>query len=93
MMKEFYDKQVQEKLAKKEYQHQIDLAQGRIWNQDYQNYIENEKEINRRVRELARKNLKALDAQVKMGKYDIDNMMSPAERAMNLELLRKAAEC
>ena len=93
MMKAFYDKQVQEKLAKKEYQHQIDLAQGRIWNEDYKNYIENEKEINRKVRELARKNLKALDAQVKMGKYDIDNMMSPAEREMNLELLRKAAEC
>ena len=92
MMKEFYDKQVQEKKEKEEKEHQINLAQGRIWNQDYKNYIETEKENNRIVRELAKRNLSILDAQVKMGKYDVDNGMSPAERAMNFEILRKAAE-
>jgi len=92
MMKEFYDKQVKEKKAKEEYEHQIDLAQGRIWNQDYLNYIEKEKETNRKVRELAKKNLVALDAQVKMGKYDVDKVMSAAEREMNMEILRQASE-
>ena len=92
MMKEFYDKQVKEKKAKEEYEHQIDLAQGRIWNQDYQNYIEKEKETNRKVRELAKKNLAALDAQVKMGKYDVDKVMSAAEIEMNMEILRQASE-
>jgi hypothetical protein len=92
MMKAYYDKQVKEKKAKEEYEHQIDLAQGRIWNQDYKNYIEKEKETNRIVRELAKKNLAALDAQVKMGKYDVDKGMSAAEREMNLEILRQAAE-
>ena len=92
MMKEYYDKQVKEKKDKEEKEHQINLAQGRIWNQDYKNYVENEKEKNRIVRELAKKNLSILDAQVKMGKYDVDCGMSPAERAMNFEILRKAAE-
>ncbi len=92
MMKEYYDKQVKEKKAKEEYEHQINLAQGKIWNQDYKNYIETEKENNRIVRELAKKNLSILDAQVKLGKYDVDKTMSTAEREKNLELLRKAAE-
>ena len=92
MMKAFYDKQVKDKKDKEEAEHQIDLAQGRIWKQDYQNYIEHEKETNRIVRDLAKKNLSILAAQVKMGKYDVDKTMSTAEREMNLEALRKAAE-
>ena len=92
MMKAYYDKQVKEKKDREEAEHQTDLEQGRIWKQDYQNYIEHEKETNRIVRELAKKNLSILDAQVKMGKYDVDKTMSTAEREMNLEALRKAAE-
>ena len=92
MLKEYYDRQVKEKKAKEDMEHQINLAQGRIWNQDYKNYIETEKENNRIVRDLAKKNLSILDAQVKMGKYDVDKTMSTAEREMNLEILRKAAE-
>ena len=92
MMKELYDKQVREKKAKEEYEHQINLAQGKIWNKDYIEYIENEKEKKRIERDLAKRNLSILDAQVKMGKYDVDKTMSTAEREMNLEILRKAAE-
>ena len=92
MMKEYYDKQVKEKRLKEDFEHQINLAQGRIWKQDYKNYLETEKENNRIIRELAKKNLSVLDAQVKMGKYDVDKTMSTAEREMNLEILRKAAE-
>ena len=92
IMKEYYDKQVKEKRIKEDFEHQINLAQGRIWKQDYKNYLETEKENNRIIRELAKKNLSVLDAQVKMGKYDVDKTMSTAEREMNLEILRKAAE-
>ena len=80
MMKELYDKQVREKKAKEEYEHQINLAQGKIWNKDYIEYIENEKEKKRIERDLAKRNLSILDAQVKMGKYDVDKTMSTAER-------------
>ena len=92
MLKEFYDKQCLERKKKDEYEHQIDLAQGRIWNQDYKNFIENEKYTNKIMRELAIKNLKALDAQVKMGKYDVDKGMSQIERDLNYSLLQKASE-
>ena len=91
-MKEFYDKQVQEKKAKENYEHEIDLAQGRIWNQDYINYVESQNEINRKKREFEKKNLKILDAQIKMGKYDVDKGMSEDERKMNYEILKQASE-
>ena len=92
MMKAFYDKQVLEKKAKEDYEHQINLAQGKIWNKDFIEYVENEKEKKRIERDLAKRNLSILDAQVKMGKYDVDQTMSTAEREMNFEILRKAAE-
>ena len=92
MMKEYYDQQVREKKAKEEYEHQINLAQGKIWNKDFIEYVENEKEKKRIERDLAKRNLSILDAQVKMGKYDVDKTMSTAEREMNFEILRKAAE-
>ena len=92
MLKEFYDKQCLDRKCKDEYEHQIDLAQGRIWKQDYINYVLKEKETNRIVRELAKKNIKALDAQVKIGKYDVDKGMSAVERDLNYDLLQKAAE-
>ena len=92
MMKEFYDKQVKIKKAKDDFEHEMDLAQGRIWNQDYINYIESQKEIKRKQREFEKKNLKLLDAQIKMGKYDVDRGMSENERKMNYDILRQAAE-
>ena len=91
-MKAFYDKQVKEKKEREAFEHQIDLEQGRIWNQDYKNYLETEKENNRLVREFAKKNLLILNAQKKMGKYNVDNVMSEAERQMNFDILKKAAE-
>ena len=92
MLKEFYDKQCLERKAKEDYEHQIDLAQGRIWNQDYKNYIEKEKNTVKLVREFAKKNNEALDIQVKMGKYDVDKGMSQIERELNYDLLQKASE-
>ena len=45
MIKNFLDKQCEEKRKEKEYEHQIDLCQGRIWEQDTKNYYEHEKEV------------------------------------------------
>ena len=92
MMKEFYDNQVKAKKAKEDYEHKIDLAQGKIWNQDYINYVESQNEINRKKREFEKKNLKILDAQIKMGKYDVDKVMSEEEKKMNFDILKQAAE-
>ena len=91
-MKEFYDKQVKVKKAKDDFERETNLAQGRIWNQDYLNYIQNQEEIKRKQREFEIKNLKILDAQIKMGKYDVDRGMSEEERKMNYDMLKQAAE-
>ena len=92
MMKEFYDNQVKAKKAKEDYEHKIDLAQGKIWNQDYINYVEHEKDVNRKRRDFEKKNIKILDAQIKMGKYDVDKGMSEEEKKMNFNILKEASE-
>ena len=51
-LKMFYDKQVEEKKAKKEFERQVDLAQGRIWKQDYLNYLQYENDTSRRIKEM-----------------------------------------
>ena len=91
-LKLFYDKQVEEKKAKKEYEKQVDLAQGRIWKRDYLNYLQYENETNRRIKELIRKNMSALNDQAKFKKKNVDDGMSENEKAMNKEMLEKANE-
>ena len=92
MMKEFYDKQVKTKKAKDDFERQIDLAQGKIWKQDYINYIEHLKEVERKKREFEKKNLKILGMQMKMGKYDVDKGMSLEEKKMNYDVLKEASQ-
>ena len=87
-----YDKQVANKKARKEYEKQIDLAQGKIWEQDYQNYIKYQNETNKRIRELNEQNIRALDNQVKFGKRCSDVGMSETEKAINKDLLDKALQ-
>ena len=91
-LKLIYDQQVKDKLAKKEYERQVDLAQGRIWKQDYENYVKFENETSRRIKELIRQNMAALNNQAKLGKKNIDDGISPNEIAMNKDILEKANE-
>ena len=88
-LKLFYDIQVEEKKKKKEFERQVDLAQGRIWKQDYLNYLQYENETNRRIKELIRKNL---SDQTKLKRKNVDDGMSENEKAMNKEMLQKANE-
>ena len=89
-LKMFYDNQVEEKKAKKEFERQVDLAQGRIWKQDYLNYLQYENDTSRRIKEMIRKNMSALNNQPV--KKNIDDGMSENEKAMNKEMLEKAME-
>ena len=91
-LKLIYDQQVKDKLAKKEYERQVDLAQGRIWKQDYENYVKFENETSRRIKELIRQNMAALNNQAKLGKKNIDDGISSNEIAMNKDILEKANE-
>ena len=87
----YYDKQVEERNKKKEFERQVDLAQGRIWKQDYLNYLQYENDTNRRIKELIRKNLQHAGNNQNV-KKNYDEGMSENEKAMNKEMLEKAME-
>ena len=87
----YYDKQVEERNKKKEFERQVDLAQGRIWKQDYLNYLQYENDTNRRIKELIRKNQQHAGNNQNV-KKNYDEGMSENEKAMNKEMLEKAME-
>ena len=89
-LKMFYDKQVEDKKARKEFERQADLAQGKIWKQDYLNYLQYENDTNKRIKELIRRNMSV--GNTKTVKKNIDDGMSEIEKAMNKEMLEKAME-
>ena len=90
MLRKIYDQQIKTKKAKLEFEKQVDLAQGKIWEQDYKNYINYQNEINRRIKELSKQNILALENQVKYGKNCVDAGMSETEKEMNKDLIEKA---
>ena len=92
MLRDFYDKQVLEKKGREEYEKQIDKVQADIWKQDCETFFENEKNIKKTIRDFEKNNVKELDKQVKMGKYNVDKM-TEFEKEYNYELLQKANEC
>ena len=91
MMREFYDKQVKEKRDRDEYEKNIDRIQAEIWKKDTDTFFEKEKEVKKMIRDFEKNNVKELDKQVKMGKYDVDKM-NQFEKDYNYELLQKANE-
>ena len=91
MIKEFYDKQVKEKKERDEKEKNIDRIQAEIWKRDTDTFFEKEREAKRMIRDFEKNNVKELDKQVKMGKYDVDKM-NQFEKDYNYELLQKANE-
>ena len=91
MLKDFYDRQVLERKARDDYEKQLDKVQADIWKKDCEQFFEREKETNKMIRDFEKNNVKELDKQVKMGKYDVDKM-TEFEKEYNYELLQKANE-
>ena len=91
MMRDFYDKQVQEKKDRELYEKNIDKIQAQIWKKDTDDFFAKEKEVKKVIRDFEKNNVKELDKQVKMGKYDVDKM-TQFEKDYNYELLQKANE-
>ena len=89
-LRKIYDQQVENKKARKEFERQVDLAQGRIWEQDYKNYINYERETNKKIKELIRENMASMDNQAKGPKKYYDYGMSETEKALHKEILEKA---
>ena len=91
MMRDFYDKQVQEKKDRELYEKNIDKIQAQIWKKDTDDIFAKEKEVKKVIRDFEKNNVKELDKQVKMGKYDVDKM-TQFEKDYNYDLLQKANE-
>ncbi len=88
----YLDKQVERKKKDNEYEKVVDLEQGRIWREDAKRYKEREKEVARIIREMNKRNLEALDEQVKRGRGVVDHGMSETEKAMNSKVLQEVAQ-
>ena len=91
MIRDFYDKQVKEKKERELYEKNIDKVQAEIWKRDTDTFFEKEKETKKIIRDFEKNNIKELDKQVKMGKYDVDKM-NQFEKEYNHDLLQKAQE-
>jgi hypothetical protein len=91
-LRNYLDKQVAYKKLQAKKEHEVDVAQGKVWDKDVKIYNEHEKEVKKIIREMNIRNLKALDEQVKMGKQNVDHGMSESEKAMNRDILEKAYE-
>jgi hypothetical protein len=89
-LRNYLDKQVAFKKLQAKKEHEVDVAQGKVWDKDVKIYNEHEKEVKKIIREMNIRNLKALDEQVKMGKQNVDHGMSELEKAMNRDILEKA---
>ena len=91
-LRNYLDKQVAYKKLQAKKEHEIDVAQGKVWDKDVKIYNEHEKEVKKIIREMNIRNLKALDELVKIGKGNVEHGMSENEKLMNREILEKAYE-
>ena len=91
MLSDFYDRQILEKKIRDEYEKQIDKIQAEIWKKDSEVFLENEKKIKKLMRDYEKQNVKILDKQIKMGKYDIDKM-NEFEKEYNNKLFQNLQE-
>ena len=89
-MRKYLDMQVEEKRKEMELEKALDDEQARIWNLDCKKYNEDEKRINKIIKEMNKRNLDNLMEQIKIRKEKKKQGMSLAEYAMNREALEKA---
>ena len=94
-MRKYYDQQVQDKINRKAIEKEMDLAQAEIWKRDEQCYKEQQKEVERLIRNNHKKNFDTLMQQANMKSNSKQmrnvNKMNQTEKQMNKELLRKVA--
>ena len=89
-MKKFLDMQIEEKKKEMELEKAVDDEQARIWNMDSKKFRDDEKRINKIIKEMNRRNLDILKDQMKKKKENKKLSMSYNEYAMNRETLEKA---
>ena len=91
-LRQYLDKQIEEKKKEIEFLKSLDDEQGRIWKIDSQRYNEEQKKIDKIIKDMNQKNLDGLMEQIKRKKENKKNKeeMSLEEYAMNRDILEKA---
>ena len=89
-LKQYYDMQVEEKQKDGEFEKLLDGEQARIWKMDCEKYNEDEKRINKIIRDMNKRNLDSIMEQMKKRKEKKNQSMSMVEYAMNRDTLEKA---
>ena len=88
-MRKYLDMQVEEKRKEAELEKAIDDEQARVWNIDCKKYTEDEKRINKIIKDMNKRNLDSIMEQIKIRKEKKKQGMSLAEYAMNRDTLEK----
>ncbi len=92
-IKRFLDMQIEEKKKEAELQKAINDEQARIWNADCKKYNEDEKRIDKIIKDMNKRHLDSIMDQIKKRKeLKKAQAMSRVEYAMNRDALEKARE-
>ena len=92
-IKKFLDMQIEEKRKEAELQKAINDEQARIWNADCKKYNEDEKRIDKIIKDMNKRNLDSIMEQIQKRKEQKKaQAMSRVEYAMNRDALEKARE-
>ena len=92
-IKRFLDMQIEEKKKEAELQKAINDEQARIWNADCKKYNEDEKRIDKIIKDMNKRNLDSIMEQIQKRKEQKKaQAMSRVEYAMNRDTLEKARE-
>ena len=88
-LKKYLDMQIEEKKKEEDFLKSLDDEQARIWAIDCKKYFEDERDIERKIRIMNKRNLDLVMEQINK-KKNKKNCMSDTEYAMNRDLLEKA---
>ena len=89
-LKKYLDMQIEERKKEEDFLKSLDYEQARIWAIDCKKYNDDEKEINKKIREMNKKNMNSVMEQINKKKKNNKKGMNETEYAMNREILEKA---
>ena len=89
-LKKYLDMQIEERKKEEDFLKSLDYEQARIWAIDCKKYNEDEKEINKKIREMNKRNMASVMEQINKKKKNKTIGMNETEYAMNRQILEKA---
>ena len=89
-LKKYLDMQIEERKKEEDFLKSLDFEQARIWAIDCKKYNEDEKEINKKIREMNKRNMASVMEQINKKKKNKKIGMNETEYAINRQILEKA---